>query len=480
LAKILTVGLRLASDDVEFSGFRSKTALLDWDIILFKPGIAAWFRAYKEYQGKPSYDESTSFELTEACEHWRREVKEALDIGKTVIVFLSEVEHVYVDTGQRSHSGTGRNQKTTIHVASYSSYAALPVDLMPVPTKGRAMKLSPRGAETIASYWADFESASRYEVTLGNSKAPACVLTRSGDKVVGALYRSKLSTGALLLLPDIEFDEPEGFFQETQTYKWSPDATQFAARMVSAVVQIHKTLRAGAEITPTPIWATERRFVLATERKLQLELLEAEQRSEEAQRSKERAVEKLRHAGALRGLVFEKGKTLENAVIEALRIIGFSAERFQESDSEFDVVFESAEGRLIGEVEGKDNKPVNIDKLRQLSLNVHEDLQRDSVDAPAKPVLFGNAFRLQPVDERADPFTEKCYRAAGSSGVALVFTPDLFWAVQYLEGVSDPEYAKACRVALASATGRAILPPVPQLESLPDEANLQMEASALK
>ncbi len=92
--------------------------------------------------------------------------------------------------------------------------------------------------------------------------------------------------------------------------------------------------------------------------------------------------------------MFEKGKLLENVIIEALRLLGFKAVPYKDSTSEFDVVFESDQGRLIGEAEGKDTKAVNIDKLRQLAMNVHEDLQREDVSSPAKPVLFGNGFRL--------------------------------------------------------------------------------------
>lgn len=80
--------------------------------------------------------------------------------------------------------------------------------------------------------------------------------------------------------------------------------------------------------------------------------------------------------------------------------MGFRAEPFKDSNSEFDVVFESDEGRLIGEAEGKDSKAINVDKLRQLAMNIHEDLQREEVTKSAKGVLFGNGFRLSPLNER--------------------------------------------------------------------------------
>jgi hypothetical protein len=110
--RILTVGLELASSVAENTSFQSKVSLLDWDIVLLKPDISD-FISGGTFQGKPSLYESASFQLKECCEHWRREIKQAVETGKTVIVYLSKLETVYVDTGQRQYSGTGRNQKTT-------------------------------------------------------------------------------------------------------------------------------------------------------------------------------------------------------------------------------------------------------------------------------------------------------------------------------------------------------------------------------
>ena len=473
--KILTVGLELASTDAQYASFRSKMSLLDWDIVLFKPDIAE-FNSYGDfYQGKPSLSDSMSFHLKECCEHWRREIKQAVETVKTIVVFLSPVLEVYIDTGQRTYSGTGRNQKTTRHVALYNNYQSIPATLAPVSTSGSSMKLAARRSESIAAFWAEFESVSRYQVLLTDEKVPACLVTRTGDKPVGALYRSKSSSGSLLLLPDIDF-YPNDFTKEKggkQT--WTAEANQFAARMVGAVVALDKALRSTTEITPEPVWASAAAYSLGTESSLRLQLLEAEQNIEVAQKRKESIAEELLTAGALRALLFEKGKPLENAIIEALRILGFTAAQFKDSTSEFDVVFESEEGRLIGEAEGKDAKAVNIDKLRQLSMNIHEDLQRDEVTKPAKPVLFGNAFRLQALDQRTDPFTEKCHSAATTSSTALVFTPDLFVPVQYLTAQMDESYARSCRVALLSAIGRVAFPPPPVIPTSHEDTQAEIE-----
>jgi hypothetical protein len=132
-------------------------------------------------------------------------------------------------------------------------------------------------------------------------------------------------------------------------------------------------------------------------------------------------------AGNLKGLLFEKGKPLELAILEALRTIGFQAAGLVDEESEFDAVFVDPSGRrLLGEAEGKDDKAINIEKLDQLNRNIQEDYGKrpDSTDY-AKGVLFGNAFRLSPPAERGSFFTPKCLAGAKRLGAALVRTPSM-------------------------------------------------------
>jgi hypothetical protein len=279
--RILTVGFELASSDTQYESFRSKTSLLDWDIVLFKPQIG-YLASYSEYQGKPRLSDSASFQLIESCEHWRREIKQAFETGKTVIVFLPSLEEVYVDTGERSYSGTGRNQRTTHIVTEYNNYQAIPVTLSPVTATGSSMKLSTRGADVLAPYWAEFESVSQYKVILTDSKVPACIVTRTGDKTVGALYRSKSSAGTILLLPDINFYADMFVKGKEGKQAWTSAAEEFAGRIVSTVVALDKALRTAVEVTPEPAWAAEPMFALGTETTLRVQLLDAERKVEEA------------------------------------------------------------------------------------------------------------------------------------------------------------------------------------------------------
>ena len=460
--KIFTIGFHLAYPDSKAVKFNAKTSLLDWDIVLFKPEIHQYVdRNTRKYKGKPSLSESASFEMAECCEHWRREILQAYNAGKTVIIFLSKLFEVFVDSGNREYSGTGRNQITTELVEPFHNYRAIPIDYTPVASSGSDMKLSSQFADILGTYWTEFEKFSTYEVVLAAQPTKEAILTRSGDKTVGSLARSKTSCGSLLLLPNIDFSDAQFFEVKDGTNTWSAFGKQFASKLVTAVVTLDKSLRTTSNVTPAPTWAVNQAFLLEPEIQLRVQLLEIERAVEVAQKKKEQISNDLNEAGKLRALLYEKGKPLEEAIILALQTLGFTASSYKDSNSEFDVVFESEEGRLIGEAEGKDTKPVNVEKLRQLGMNVQEDMQREKVSAQAKPVLFGNGNRFLEPKHRPDPFTVKCYSAAQSSSTALIATADLFEVVQYLIKKSDVEYARQIREKILGTVGRIIFPAPP-------------------
>lgn len=462
--KILTIGLSLADDQTEFCEFDSDTSLLDWDIILFKPDITDYlFRRESTFEGKPCLSDDESFKLRAQSEHWRRELKAAAEHGKLVLAFMCELTPLSIATGKKEFSETGRNQKVTRIVTGYDNYQSIPLDLKPVNSKGKEIMLSAKKAECISSYWHEFSSISSYKVIIESELTP-CLITKHGDKTVGTISRSKNSNGALICLPDIDF-YPESFFigeeDEENEGEWTPEAKQFASRMIKTIVSMDKSLRSSSELTPEPDWAKDTKYRFNQEKAASQKLLKIEKKLELVQAEKEAVIDEVKDLGRLRNLLFEKGKPLEYAILDALKIIGFEVSQFDDGESEFDAVFESKEGRLIGEAEGKDNKAINIDKLRQLAMNIHEDFERDEVNEPAKAVLFGNSYRLQPIDIRPVPFTAKCISAAAMSSTALVFTPDLFDVAKYLKDKRDVRYATKCRKAIFTSIGKVFFPDVP-------------------
>ncbi|MGY5394945.1 hypothetical protein [Acinetobacter sp. NigerLNRRAM0016] len=457
--KILTIGFSLYGEDTEYCEFGSETSLLDWDIILIQPDISDYlFRGGDYFQGKKSLSDYDSFTLKSKTEHWKREIKTAMDHGKLVVVFLDKLQEVFIATGEKQYSGTGKNRQTTRIVASYTNYDMLPIKLKITNSKGKEIKLAPKKSEVVSTYWTSLGDNSSYQVLVEGAVVP-CLQTKHGDKTVGFILNASNSNGALIGLPNINFSD-DSFFDEEQE-EWSLIGQQFSHNFIKQIVSLEKAVKQEGDLTVEPDWVKVDQFRLKSEEVENNKLLILEEKLRKISTEKEEILEKINQLSKLRNLLFEKGKPLEFAILDALKILGFSVSQYEDADSEFDAVFESEEGRLIGEVEGKDNKAVNIDKLRQLALNIHEDLQREEVLVPAKSVLFGNAYRLVPLIERQNPFTEKCISAASVSSTALIFTPDLFVVARYLHDNKNARFSKQCRKAILNAIGRVNFPEIP-------------------
>lgn len=452
--KVAAIGLDLHTSKIEKIQFNSKSSLVDWDVIVFSPNASGMTRTSDYYQGKRSLDDDASFRLKERCEHWRREIKLAVDSGKTVICYAHELIEVFVATGERQYSGTGRNRQTTRIVSEYHNYNSLPWDLGPIAATGSQMKLSQR-ASSLSEYWSEFGNASSFEVTFKTPAFAAPITTRNDSVFVGGTIKSEAG-GHLVVLPMLDFYN-EDFFDNT---KMNDKAKVFAERLLHSWLEIDSALRSAEELTPAPQWSSSPEFELSSEAPIKAKLLEAETRLIEAQKNKEETTDALLEAGSLRALLYEKGVPLESAILKSLKLLGFEAEQYRDASSEFDVVFQSSEGRLLGEAEGKDTKPISIEKLRQLSMNIHEDLARDQVSSPAKGILFGNGYRLQPPKDRPQQFTEKCVSAASSVG--LLTTTELFRVAKYVSDTGDTNFAAICRSRLLDGTGIIEFPDTPQ------------------
>ena len=277
----------------------------------------------------------------------------------------------------------------------------------------------------------------------------------------------KTINGTCLYLPPIKYSDEDFLYEEDGEQYWTKEALIFGNRLASTISSLADTLKGSSQATPPPLWVGHSSFRLAAEALLEANISQTNEQLTALQKAKVELERELESAGVLRNLLFEQGKPLEAAILIALTYIGFKAIPFANGESEFDVVFEAVEGRFIGEAEGKDKKAINIDKLSQLERNIQEDFGRDGIDAYAKGVLFGNAYRLSPLKDRSDFFTTKCLTGAKRAGVALVRTPDLFTIAKYLsENPTDAGFAKECRLCIANTSGDVVIFPQIPIEDL--------------
>ena len=430
---ICCVGIDIPGEEFEFVSFHSGASLFDADLVLFKPKLDYDTQiGSSTHQGLPNLSDESSVENRNSLKHWRRELKEAFQSGKTIFIFLRKPSEVFAATGTQELSGTGRGQRVIRHVDIISSYEALPLSFESLAVaRGTKVKLSSDG-ELLAAYWKALGTLSHYEVYYDHQKSTTLMYTKTGEKTVASLIKGK--NGHLLLLPALDFEKDEFaiYDQERKSWVWSDDAVKSGRMLLSAIMEIHKHLKRTSLLSPAPAWVQEERFQLNVESKIQSKIQHIDKEIDKLTSQRQGLETELEDANLPKALLYEKGKVLELAVIDALRVIGFSASDYTDEESQFDIVFESKEGRFLGEAEGKDRTAINIDKLQQLERNIQEDFSKEHVDTYAKGVLFGNPHRLTDPRKRDTIFTKKALSAAKRSGFALVHTPDLFPVVQYL------------------------------------------------
>ena len=457
MKKVITINCELPGGFGEYTSFNSKASLMDADFVVLCPETSLF--SGESHLGKPFFSDKKAFQLRESMDHWRREVGDLLKAGKTVFVLLANYKEFYVDTGERTYSGTGRNRAATRHVALLSNYSLLPVHSKLIQSEGKEMVLS-QGENPLKEYWNSYGNDSKYSVYIetGDTWIPL-VTTRTGSRLVGGIAKYS-GGGALVALPWIDFyredflalgdEDEDGEVEST----WTSDATGWGMEYLQTLSSIDDAAKRKAAVAHIPQWAMDQAFSTRKETELTNEIADIEEQIKQRHKEREDATARLKDAAILRRLLFDQGHSLEEAVLHAMRRLGFEANPFRDAQSEFDCVLESPEGRLIGEVEGRDVKPISIRKMRQLEVNVLEDFERDDVSEIATGVLFGNAYRLaRPSERSSEHFTTKCKQAATRNGTVLVRTCDLFQVARALADEPDAEFAEECRRAIFSSTG---------------------------
>ena len=431
MKRVLTVGCRIPGGFGEYVNFDSKASLLDADFVLFCPPF--WLPNENPRQ---------------TIDHWRRALEDVLDAGNSVFVLLSDYREVSL------------GQSNVV-----ANYDALPYPIAVVRSTGTSMTLS-RGQSILGDYWQQFGAESRYLVHMAElNDFDPLVVTRHGDRVVGAIHRAENGSGALVALPWISLDREEFAYIRDESDNgdtWSNVAVEWGRRYFETLRSLDDALKFRDSRTPTPLWAQSDAFKTGQEITLSEELGEIQGRITGLVTKRAETEAKIARVASLTSLLFEQGHELEGAVLQAMSLMGFEANSYRDADSEFDAVLECPEGRCIGEVEGRDNKAIGIDKMRQLEVNILEDFERDEVAQLAKGVLFGNAFRLtSPSDRPTAHFTEKCMTAAERNGTALIRTCDLYEVAKALADNTDPDFAAACRRAILNAHGKEVEFPLP-------------------
>lgn len=465
MKELVSVGFTIPSGGENYIRLDSLRSLSDADIAIFCPDLkhteystyeSSWANDSGTYEGKGLYNKQSSAQIIEHSAHWKKELLNFVNSGKTLIVILCKRQDFFVHTGTKDFSGTGRNQKIINHVSPYDNYKFLPLDFLKItPSSGRVIKPN---AAIVNDFYKNFKDFMKYDVYIEGDKISSPTFTsKNKDRFLGA--NLKVKNGFLVLIPslNISIQDFTTYDKENDESYWTDEAVKTGKIFINSIVAIDKALRKEKSKTPQPKWLSAKDFKLQEAEKTKKSIAKNQKEIEKRVAANEELSLILEEQESLKDLLFETGKPLEQAVIKALIVLGYKAENYDDGELELDQVIFSPEGdRYIGECEGKDTKDIDVSKFRQLLDGLNADFEREEIDEKAYGLIFGNPQRLTNPDDRNLDFTRKCQSGAAREKIGLILTADLFKAARYALESDDEEYKVQCRQAIQEKLGMII------------------------
>jgi len=466
MKRITGVGYSIPSQDDDLIRLDSLSSLSETEIAIFSPDLSGTsYSAYEngfysskrlEYEGKMLYNKESSAKMLEHSKHWKSELLNFVENGGTLVVILCKKEEYIIYTGTKDVSGTGRNQKVTNHVTPFTNYNFLPFASIDFHSASGKTVL-PKNPLVIDLH-KHFKDYFTFETYIKSDKLSVITFTtKNKDRILGSSFKLKLGYVHFIPNLNLEIDKFISYDNKTNKRNWNDEAIKTGKILVNCFIEIDSSLRKAQEKTPKPNWINTEIYQLKDSEKT-LEIIAKNDKEIEKREKENSNLEKvLEEQESLKDLLYETGKPLENAVIKALRILGYKAENYNDGELELDQIIISPEGhRLIGECEGKESKDIDVSKFRQLLDSLNADFEKEEVKEKAYGLLFGNPQRLINPEERILSFTKKCQDGAKRENIGLIKTEDLFKVCKYISENSDVDFAAKCRKAIIDQLGEIV------------------------
>lgn len=434
--------------------WNSHRSLLEFDIIVVEPTLRDLY-AFENYNGTPLFSKERSLSVRDSVSNWKSQIKTAYEEGKTIIVSLTERESYFYYTGEVAWSGSGRNSRQTNSISPISNFDMLPSLFVP-SQKTVGFKTVPVADDgEFKDRWRSIEDTLQYQFFFTAPNAMPLAVIRGTENLVSAMIPGPRG-GAIFLVPPplIDFEK-----WQDEDEEWNDQGLLAGRKFLNFFLFLKEfgSQRQGVEVLPE--WVFDSGLRLPDEKRREIEIRDISEKIADLEAQKTTAQSALAEYVSPKALLYSKGPKLELAVRAALTELGYRAENFAEGDLEFDAMFSVGGKRCLGEVEGKDAKPIDVAKISQLSRCLNEDFDRAEISEFAKGILFGNPFRMTPLAERPEGFTNKVVIAAERSAISLVYTYQIFDVLRRARATASLDEASAFMSALVDHPGGLFLWP---------------------
>jgi hypothetical protein len=401
--------------------FPSDTSVFDYDIVIWDP--AGSFERYhygygERYRGLPSLDEGTSVRIEADAKRRRSEFAEFINSGRTLVIIIRPPQTCYLDTGERTYSGTGRNRVTSREVKPFDLLSAIPADCQLLPRSGDRIEF--QGDGPVVQLLRKYKKYLGYEAVVSNPPGASLGRIVGTDKVIGSIQRSKAG-GYLILLPAPYFEaqpganETEDDESTEEEDRWVPAAAEFEQDLLGAIEEA-----SGNASLTRPAWA--KNYATDEQQSLQAEVVKQQKRVEAA-RAKLAALQQQKELVDTKDQLFlGTGRALELEVKKVLELLGGTVTEPPLGRDDWRVSFSEGEAVLEVKGVGKSAAEKHAAQLEKWVSSVFEETGRLH-----KGILVVNSWRELPLNERTqEDFPQQMLAYSGQRNHCLVSGLQLF------------------------------------------------------
>lgn len=412
--------------DADSYSFKSGVSLYDYDVVIWDPqrSLDRYTDVPSTYRGQISLYEAQSAALVRDIRRRRSEFKEFVEMGRCLVVFMPSDTQVWVDSGEREYSGTGRNRTATRLLNHADIVDALPIQLD--RKAGSGLEIEVANDLVAPLFWAT-NGAWVYRCTIEKHEQVVPLLkVRGTEKTVGGLLRAT-NRGRLVLLPELfipgdgDEEDYDGYEDEDGTRGeggeesgsvasdggYSPEQDygdgagvaegreiEDSATDASAALLIWIEELVASPDAELPPWAGRYRFHTEVTR------AEEQRKVEEQMSQLQAAIDELKaaqvHDDQWKVLFVGSGSALERQVARALEALGFEIEERTPGRSDL-------RARRDGDLAVVEVKGLTKSAAEKNSAQLEKWVSEEIVNGrTAKGILVVNTWRKLPLDERID------------------------------------------------------------------------------
>lgn len=232
---------------IDIDAFSSQISILDYkSVIISVDGIEYEYMQYPgTFDGLPCLNnDDKSAKFLRDMQRRKDEICELLKQGNNVFVILPREQYIFVRTGEKQYSGTGRNRTATNIVNKFNKLSFLPIEIECTNAMGRKISyIETTGFDILKN---EIIRDLQYNSYISKGDGKSFLQITNTTKSVGMVF--EYEKGNIVLLPDFAAEELYDNEQE-----WDEGIN----RSIKAIKQLDVDLKKSVDNYNLPEWTKD-------------------------------------------------------------------------------------------------------------------------------------------------------------------------------------------------------------------------------